>query len=74
MSEQITFYVATNLDYFGDGADQETVDDYIEFAQDYLVAQGYDVEIETVENYKSWGEQAEQYNLREQVWLAYCGQ
>ena len=76
MSKQITFYVATNLDYYGDGASQETVDDYTEFATEYLENLGYEVEIEEVEDYGHYGEYdpRNQNALREVVWSAYCNQ
>lgn len=46
----------------------------MDFARDYLEKMGYDVEIEEVDHYKSWGEQQDQYHLREKIWTAYCSQ
>jgi hypothetical protein len=73
--KEITFLVATNLDYFGSEAKESDVKDYADFAESYLLVDlGYEkVEIEFVDNYpSSWNDS--QYELRQTIWGKYCGQ
>lgn len=70
--ESIVFLVATNHDYYGNGASEEESELYAEFAKEYLLEHGFEsVSIEFVQNYPF---DDEQYQLRQEVWEAYCGQ
>jgi len=69
---EVNFLVATNLDYFGDEATGEDIKLYAEFAEEYLLTHGFEkVSIEFVQHYPSHDEQ---YELRQKVWEAFCGQ
>jgi len=69
MNGKIYFEVATSLDYFGDGATASDVEDYTDFAQQYLADNGYDAEIEIVTHYSYRSN--DQRELRETIWQAW---
>ena len=72
MTDTFMFEVATELEYYGDEATDQDVENYAEFARTYLEGLGYtDVETEHVDHYDSH-EPEENHQLREKVWDAFC--
>lgn len=66
------FPVATDLDYYGPEADESSVEDYEEFAAEYLSElTGETVTTYNVKQY-SRNEPEGMKDLRQQVWQAYC--
>lgn len=68
------FDVAEDLDYYGPEATEADVEDYAEFAEEYLTQlAGQDVEIDRVQNY-SFHESQDVRQLREHVWQKFLNQ
>lgn len=69
----ITFMVATDPTYYGPEAGPQDVQEYADFAEEYLLRTDYEhVEIEFVERYPS-GRADNQAGLREESWAAFRG-
>lgn len=68
------FPVATDLDYYGPEADESSVEDYEQFAEEYLSSlTGESISTYNVYNY-SLNEPDGLNELRQQVWSAYLNQ
>lgn len=67
------FPIGTDLDYYGPEAKATDVDDYAEFAEQYLTnLVGQTVTTYRVQRYDRTDQAM--YDLRQEVWEAYCSQ
>jgi hypothetical protein len=71
--ETIRFMVATDPTYYGPEAGPQDVQEYADFAEQYLLRNGYEhVELEFVERYPL-GSGDDQSDLRDEIWSAFRG-
>jgi hypothetical protein len=71
--KMIKFLVATDPAYYGEETGPQDVQEFADFAYQYLLRNGYEhVEIEFVERYPS-GSADTQSDLRNEIWEAYRG-
>ena len=71
--ESIRFMVATDPTYYGPEAGPQDVQEYADFAEEYLLRNGFEhVEIEFVERYPV-GSADDQSGLRDEIWSAFRG-
>lgn len=69
----IKLLLATDPTYYGTEAGPEDVQEFADFAYQFLLRNGYEhVEIEFIERYPS-GSADTQSDLREEIWAAYHG-
>jgi hypothetical protein len=69
----IKFMVASDPAYYGPEAGPQDVQEYANFAEEYLLRNGYEhVEIEFVERYPA-GLADYQADLRDEIWAAFRG-
>ena len=71
--QSIRFLVATDPTYYGPEAGPQDVQEYADFAEQFLLRNGYEhVEIEFVERYPM-GSADTQGDLRDEIWSAFRG-
>lgn len=71
--ESIRFMVATDPTYYGAEAEPQDIQEYADFAEQFLLRNGYEhVEIEFVERYPM-GTADDQSDLRDEIWSAFRG-